>query len=920
MTIDEYFAEKVGPYAKAMQPLSAQLTQQALRLWADSQAPLEQRLSPWLLRLGKGGLRTDRHTGTTVYFPEVSLYRHVSDVGFLASYLFYWAWQSGALPLATGTEVTPYVAVLLVMALFHDADKYEGKGRSVSPNAAQVQRVWDDLGEIDWISPAVWPDFSPETLHAAVSLVENRGQSQALLAPPLPLMIQRLAHMVGQADNFMSKTAVPNSDAVMDAWVTAYNDKLPDWHALYGVPEIPLSLIRFRDEPAVLQHILEVVRAAEWFYPLVVLREGHTLSLTLPGDLSPEQFLDFLDRYAFQSGKNPRMVRNRTNGRITLTDCESPADLDTLITRNPATVQEVLTVKATAIPDLTAYLAFWTTASEGLYETHWQDPGTRKLLTPFNPTGDMSPAYRRALKLAMELDEGEGDRDVRLRRALNEQGPGLTATIRDTLLPMVKGLEQLDGLSLRTVVAMQAALMVSDEDFSQFLAWVYGPFPALRVDGAGAHAVADRLRVQLGLAASAGETSPTPYQESGEKSGMCLLCGQPAAIPIKTSAMELVGVKRSAFNNRIGHRKSLWSQSEDNYICAGCVYAQELLGRMAEAMDVRVQRAPLLIALPVRAVWHTPADSVPEALRSFDAVAFKENGWTKILPWQADQGLTFPLGFEEKPDRDIADSGRNDDVLSQVWRLSLYAAMSGEPVHVFISAQRPLPTAFYYEPLPAWLSWLLGDLHRSGATEGVSRQDLPAWITRLGILRQLSQMNGSREALMDLPQFGWWVGAWLIGRAEADGTPNSKQILHQLKEGYSMENYSDLLNQAAQGVADIQRRLNYDSTRSQVTRVFRRVLDEYQALNGENGVDREFMLSAISGLIYQDLSRSETRVDDERVMATVDVCLSIVEQADQDEHLSSKMAKYLLAAFEITVREAVRKRIASYQATHAAAE
>ncbi len=919
MTIDEYYAEEIGPYARALQPLSAQLTQQALQLWAHSEAPLAQRLSPWTFRLGKGGPRIDRQSGQSVYFPEVSLYRHVADVGFLASYLFYWAWQSGILPLAADEDVTPYVAVVLVMALCHDADKYEGTGRSISPSVAQVQQVWDDLGGIGWISPTLWPNFSPATLHAAVSLVENRGQSQALLGPALPVMIQRLAHMVGQADNFMSKTAVADPDAVMDAWVVTYNDKLPDWHDLYGVPATPLSLVQFHDEPAVLQHILEVIRAGEAFYPLVVMREGHTLSLTLPDDWPLEEFLTYLDRYAFQTRKNPRMIRNRTNGRLTLADCENPGDLDTLVAHYPVTVQDVLTVKATTLPLIAPYLAFWAAASEGLYETHWQDPGTRKLLTPLTPTGEMSLAYQRALKVALVLGESAGDREARLHRALDEPCPGLPATVRDTLLPMIDALDQLDGLSLRTVVALQAALMVEEEAFAGFLDWVHGPFPSRDASGEGAHAVADRLRAQSGLQGNATTPPLTPYELSREQSGMCLLCGQPAETEIKTGTMELVGVKRSAFNNRIGHQKSLWSQSEANYICSGCLYAQELLGHMAQSMQVRVQKAPLLVALPVRALWHTPGDAVPQALRSFDAVAFKENRWTKVLPWQADQGLTFPLGFEEKPDRDIADSGRNDDVLSQVWRLSLYAAMSGEPVHVFVSAQRTLPTAFYYEPLPAWLWWLLGDLHRSGDTEGVSRQDLPQWITRLEILRQLSQMNGSREAMIDLPHFGWWSGAWLVGRAEAGSSPVSQQMLNQLKEWYPMEDYSALLNQAAHGVTDIQR-LSYDATRSQVNRIFRRVLDEYQALHGQKGVTRDFMLEAIAGLVYQDLDRSEDRVDDRRVRQTVDVCLRIVEQADQDDHLSSKMVKYLLAAFEMTVRETVRARIAAHQAARATAE
>lgn len=134
-----------------------------------------------------------------------------------------------------------------------------------------------------------------------------------------------------------------------------------------------------------------------------------------------------------------------------------------------------------------------------------------------------------------------------------------------------------------------------------------------------------------------------------------------------------------------------------------------------------------------------------------------------------------------------------------------------------------------------------------------------------------------------------------------------------------MEDYSTLLNQAAQGVTDIQR-LSYDATRSQVTRVFRRVLDEYQALHGQNGMDQEFILTTISGIVYQDLGRSEDRVDDRRVRQVVDVCLRIAKQADQDDHLSSKMVKYLLAAFEMTVRETVRARIAAHQAVKATTE
>lgn len=256
----------------------------------------------------------------------------------------------------------------------------------------------------------------------------------------------------------------------------------------------------------------------------------------------------------------------------------------------PLGVQDVLTVKSTAIPVLSLYLTFWTTASEGLYETHWQNPGTRKLLAPLTPTGDESPAYRRALMVAM--GDGAGDQEGRLHRALYERGPSLPASVRETLEPMMSALDLLDGLSLRTVVALQSALLVPEEGFADFLAWVYGPFPVRETESAGAHAVVDRLRAQIGLwPATASARTRQPYQASEGKAGACLLCGEPAVTEIKTGTMELVGVKRSAFNNRIGHQKNLWSQSEANYICSGCVYAQELLGRKAQAMHVQVRKA-----------------------------------------------------------------------------------------------------------------------------------------------------------------------------------------------------------------------------------------------------------------------------------------------------------------------------------------
>ena len=918
MTLEEFYADR-GPFAEAFQPLAGRLTEQAHRLWNSGES-FEEQLSPWVARLGKGGLRRDRATDTLAYYPEVSLYRHVMDVSVLASYLLYWAWHSHQLVI--DGDLTSYVRALQVIAFCHDADKYVGDARSRSPLLEQVEAIWNDLGGIDWVSPALWPDFSVNSLQAAVSLVENRGQSSALLGPPLPMMVQNLAYMVRQADNFMGKVSGLDALESLDAWVACFNEKLPLWHELYGVPLVSLTWIRLHDEPIVLHQVVSTVGELDLFYPLVSLRRGRNLLMTIPADWPIAEFFEQVALGGFQERKAPRVKRNPTNGSVTLIDCESVADIAYAVREFRVELKDILTIKVADFSSLEKYLSFWMASSSGAMYTLEELPvnTTRKQFAPITWTSGDSDVYDRALMMGLVLGivEGKGDR---LTRVSTSTRPGLEEPMEKVLASMVENVSHLDDISRRTVMALQAALMVGTEEWPDYLTWVHGDFiPSERSSFiSGAEIVVDRLRQQCSLACSA-ENEPVGIPYANPAVGTCLICGRPTGTAMKPSEMELVGVKRSAFNNRMGHQKSLWSQSEPNYLCDACLYTQKLLTEVVQSTGVRSpSKMPLQVVTPVHAIWHVPLGRV-QPLSSFDAMTLKENKWHCVLPWNSDQQAVFPLSFEEKPDRDVAE---RDDVLGQIERLASYAALSGEPVHVFTSAQRELPSAFYYESLPTWLSALLGGLERTGAVDGVSRQNLPRFLQRIKTLREIGHMPGGRETLVDIPTFGWWAVAWVVSREESVERKDRIRLVEHVKEWYRMDDYNELLHRAADAVTEIQR-LKLSDSRNKLTRVFRTVLDEYQTMVEQPGVTPAFMESAITGLVFQDLGRSEEyAVNEQKVRKAVAICLAIIAQSDHAGQLTAKMSKYLLAAFEMVVREKLRAHSVQYlqkEPTHASAE
>src|SRR5215831_7151771 len=101
---------------------------------------------------------------------------------------------------------------------------------------------------------------------------------------------------------------------------------------------------------------------------------------------------------------------------------------------------------------------------------------------------------------------------------------------------------------------MQAAMEIAFSAALQKLGiQVHEFFPAQQAD-TGTQAIVESLKRQCGLTVERDDLEE-PIYTSAPQGGTCLLTGAPATQPIKASSMALAGIKTSAFNNRIGHRK-----------------------------------------------------------------------------------------------------------------------------------------------------------------------------------------------------------------------------------------------------------------------------------------------------------------------------------------------------------------------------
>lgn len=803
-----------GLFAFAFQDLRKALNQQAETLWQENKA-----YSPWVLRTAKGG------TGKESFLvnQDVSLYRHCMDISIIAFMLFIYAWKGGKLPqLAVEPKTSEekeflYLTVrrLFAIAFCHDANKYPEQSTPGNPTLEQVEEIYRTL------NMEQWTELPVKTLFAAACTVQQDGQGSALFSGALltdPLL-EKLRNMVRVGDALTSIGSKEGLAAMLDSYNQRLNENNPRecLQTLFNVPNVPLQLISFRYSPVVL-HILQRVFVNychdKHFYPLVCLLDGERLYLSVPADAEGMPDTELVEVSDISSASTahsvfmtevfsrleteisdtpqPQLKRSQTNGEVKAAHIHTADDLITAISEQPD--RGLLSVQ---MPDWDKVQAF--------VQEAWQSLNSSRLVLASKPSKATGIAALFELK-------GEGELPAKYLYALAIAAALRMETNKKLFEERVQRLldsSQFDAVSLKnsfdfkvlhkntvqTLLALQTASHVHNaSELDATVQMLVGEFPPVQED-TGSRDILRQLKQQCGLATLPLTASPSftelvevnggeavskqdlPYQAK-PKGGTCLLCGDPTLTAIETSRMNLAGIKKTAFNNRIGHRKHIWSQSDKNYLCPACVKQQDLLC----GIDPKLRNEPLLAAVPFQGLITPTKTHVGDQdeggtvhlFSSFTAV--KPDTWQQVLPWNRDLSDKYPF-VSESIDNDL------NSVISAMERWAKFALHSGNPVHVFISHQRDCKPAFVFEQMPALIQELIADLVKDKTHDSSIRRDqLPAFIRRMELFRQILNSHVGREVLSVMPAFKWWAVAWLHLREEG----KKYFLVKQAKEEYPM--------------------------------------------------------------------------------------------------------------------------------------
>ena len=505
------------------------------------------------------------------------------------------------------------------------------------------------------------------------------------------------------------------------------------------MPDERLRLLEFRQTPVVLHYLrmafLEKLYDAKRL-PLICLLDGERLSISVPEWLDLSQvFANFTSRLAHTQES---VKRNATNGELTLLHIH---DVATLIKVAIDSYEpRLLTIHANDWEEVIAYMRGWVGAVRGLAVAERSQVGKLLLAVHLHPATvaeEVLPeryTYALAIACALRSDAKGKLFEERLQRLQSWQ-EGKVQHGLQSALPGVN-ITTLDKNTRQALYAMQAAMEItSSTALHTLVTHLHESFPAQQAD-TGTQAIVDSLKSQCGLTVDSDDPQERVYTSALE-GGTCLLTGAPATQPIKASSMALAGIKTSAFNNRVGHRKSLWSQADQNYLSEAAIKQQALLCETFKAANKQAAGQPLLVAMPFRSVFLPVYDVVQRAeggVRAIDlfmAVNEKSAGWKQLLPWDLDVSEAMPL-LLETVDMDF------DSLLHTMYRMAVLALYSGDPVHVFISTQRDIRAAFVFEHTPPLLQSLLRDLTEPHDTPGAIRRDkLPDLVQRLGLFRQI---------------------------------------------------------------------------------------------------------------------------------------------------------------------------------------
>ncbi|MCL6576732.1 MAG: hypothetical protein K6T64_11385 [Kyrpidia sp.] len=762
-----------------------------------------------------------------------------------------------------------------------------------------------------WMPDWVWEGYSAEKLHHAVSLVENRGEGQALLGPSLPPLIRYLAaKIVHDADNLVSTAMSPA------ALVQEYNIRLPKWTVRYGISNTPFRLLTWHDEPPVL-HTLQTV-ILDMLYeidqmPLVLTREGTVLWAAVPEPVTP-RFV--LERFQETIGKPVSKVRfKNTTASVVLDNIRSLEDLRDQL---ELSLPQLLVVKVKDGGVAVPYAHYWASKCTGAAGTPlriWDgktERGNKQTSLVRLQSETPLPTYSKALVCAALLSAG-GNEAVQKALEWNE------SVVRESLREMDIPLENLDPLTRRTVVAMQSALSVPDDILEAWADYVYGQFSQeIAGDAIGTRALTAHLGRQVGLDLDETEQSNPGVFEAHPDGGACLLCGAPATRLIVGGTMDVL-VKSSAFNTRPGHKTDPWRAQGENYLCDACVARQRLWKTSAEQWRIRGglggPQIPLLVATPIRSwLYQDYAKSAEKEEEShlFSCVdVLNVDGWVRALPWNSTTAESLALAWEPR-------QNGLEEILGQMRNLAAYAAYSGEPVHAFIASFRLCPESFVYEPMPELVKNLLRKAGVCNPHYGVYRKDLGLLIEVLDAFITLLKRDGKgREALEAVEDFGWWSAAWCLfdptwgssalGR-EAQGA------VSKLKEVYPMVN-DEMIKAIALDMATIQSIKPNEASGNKWSLAMRRVLETYDRWSDFG--DRQVLERAIADDLYKTLERGNILLGRDEAK-TREVCLRVTRRIlhivkDMEstyQALTSTHRRFLVAAYEATfweVRHAIQE-------------
>lgn len=782
----------------------------------------------WTRISGKGGQKYPH------YF-DISLYRHCQEVALFASILLYYAYSSDRLTYFDVTDETSLIHAtrqLIAIAFAHDADKYYEAERSSSPSLKMVSQVYDDL------KMETWTDWTPHTLFTAVNYVELRGNATAIFGTTLSKLQYELAQMVSRADRLVSVAAKEGVDAFIDK----YNQIRENLHIEYGFLRHPIRLVQIRENPALLHALKNIIYRRSFeehrFYPFILNIQGETLSASVLERFDWQLALNDLQARLIENTQ-PTLVRAAMTGDMTLRNVHVKEDLDIIIEENEAL--QGISIHTQDWPQISSIFTDWAIEQNGLKLTQEPEGKLFFVIQRDKNASSVSNEYLLVLKIIIALRGKIEDfeaalsfeqkchilltrQDQRIQKYLDEHGITFSTLKNDSKQSL---------LAILTVTLLITQNFDSEEEIFQAL--YQTGYPEQQENPLGIVRVLQSIAQQLGITfkCDVEESHDLPYQAIvSSKKGHCLLCGVPTDKKLDGRTFPKNGyIKSSAFGNRIGYRKELYRSVGENYICESCVTKQTALLELAQRKDVFLNGTPLIIATPIRHILYEKLNK--EKIHNLTLRQFhKEDGFFDVSPWQTDFTDLVPFFFEERPNDPI-------EMVDKLLQSARYALWSGEPIHIFISAQHTIQAAWYCEIIPEMIRPLIFDNGRQllhpertyplvpDETGGLRRDQLPMLVDRLKLIQYILRNPSSDKytVLQAMPHFGWWPEAWLFQKSE-DHTKTADTYLSLAQEIFSMD-FDTRLKELAQTGLELQGYgRNYDS-HSEVTFSFDKVLEAY---------------------------------------------------------------------------------------------